>query len=245
MYTIHREYRKVLNLRWLTYFMTASYLSYFTLVVLSERLSTGSWIYLENKRIVQAGLLLVAGVLAFRKNRSPASLAGAWLLATVGTAPLFPFEEMIEIWRHLPLPLSALLWPAQLSHFFMLPLFFTFFALQPRPLFRSPIGWILIFTPVLGPIGWGVFKLWQRIYFPVASIEVPLLILGLTGAAILFFGFGGLIALAINYRRLSEVTVQRKFRVFVLGSWLGVCGRNFSRPIDIFSGGVVFCLSRL
>ena len=63
---------------------------------------------LEPKRFVQFFLLLLALVLIFYRPRDRVVQIGAWLMAGVGSAPVFPGDEMTAIWRELPVLLARL-----------------------------------------------------------------------------------------------------------------------------------------
>ena len=176
---------------------------------------------LEPKRYVQGGLLLFAAVLIFLGTHEPVRLVGAWLLASIGTAPLFPDAEMTAIWRGLPTMVGALLWIPQLSHFMLLPLFFTFFALLPRSLFKANWPWTILWLPALLITAWGAPRLYVQIYHPSLVQEFPAWVRFVLGAGVILYGGGGLAALVTNYRR-SGVQVRARFRVLIFGVFVGL-----------------------
>src|SRR5688572_7108707 len=147
---------------------------------------------LERKRHVQGALLVFALVLIFLRTHEPAGLVGAWFLASIGTAPLFPDAEMTAIWRGLPTLPGALLWIPQFSHLMLLPLFFTFFALLPRPLFKTRWLWVIVWSPALLVAAWASPRLYEQIYHPPLVQELPAWIRFVIGACVITYCGGGL-----------------------------------------------------
>lgn len=176
---------------------------------------------LERKRYVQCGLLLFALALFFLRTQEPVRLVAAWLLASIGTAPLFPEAEMTAVWRGLPTLAGALLWIPQISHLMLLPLFFTFFALLPRPLFKARWAWVLVWSPALLVTAWASLRLYAQIYDPPLVQELPAWIRFVIGAGAIIYCGGGLIALLINYRS-SVLQDRTRFRMLVVGAFVGL-----------------------
>jgi len=128
---------------------------------------------------------------------------------------------MMAIWRHLPLPLGAVLWIPQVSHFMLLPLFFTFHAAMPRLLFRQAWKWFLVWTPPVLVSAWGIIKLFRSVYYPPHFTTVPEWLLFVVGLIILVYGLGGLAALILNFILLTDPSARRRMRVMVVGSLIG------------------------
>lgn len=200
----------------------AAFLLYFGVLLYSECGQAGqSWRNLERKRYVQATILLAAAAFISRRPADPRAQVGALFLAAVGTAPLFPHEEMRTVWRELPAALGAILWIPQFTHFMILPLFLTFHAMLPRPFFRGRWRWILVWLPALLACGWGVNGLYQRVYHPPYPHDPPGWYLFIVGLTVLLYGFGGLAALLVNYLRLRTPKDRRRMRVITFGSIIG------------------------
>jgi len=177
---------------------------------------------LERKRYVQFILLLLALVLVWKGAEKPAVRIGAWLLAAIGTAPLFPDAEMTAIWRNLPVWLGIVLWIPQVSHLMLLPLFFTFFALFPRRLFHRLWPWLVVWAPAIGLSAWWFPHVYEHIYHPPVLAEVPAWFRFTIGGAILAYGGGALAALVLNYCRLPISDERRRMRVLVAGGFVGL-----------------------
>src|SRR5262245_567463 len=176
---------------------------------------------LERKRYVQGGLLVLAAVLIFLGTLEPVRLIAAWLLASIGTAPLFPEAEMTAVWRGLPTLMGALLWIPQFSHLMLLPLFFTFFALLPRPLFKLKWPWGIVWLPALLVAVWESPRLYEQIYHPPLVQELPVWLRFVLGLGVIVYCAGGLAAFYINYRR-SEVENRAHFQMLIFGSFVGL-----------------------
>lgn len=129
--------------------------------------------WFEQKRAVQGVLLLTALILALAKTSNPTALTGALLLAGIGTAPAFPESEMTAIWRNLPAPVGAILWIPQCVHLLLLPLLFTFFAMIPKSLFVTMLGWLIMWTPGGLLAAWTLSRMHQHIYHPGTQEDLP------------------------------------------------------------------------
>lgn len=193
----------------------------FEIPIVLGRQSSDPLAPLERKRYVQCGLLVFAVVLIFLRTREPARLIGVWLLASIGTAPLFPDAEMTAIWRSLPILLGALLWIPQISHLMLLPLFFTFFAMLPRPLFKAKWPWVIVWSPALLVAAWASPRLYEQIYHPPLVQELPAWLRFALGAGVMLYCGGGLVALLINYRR-SAIQNRARFQMLVFGAFVGL-----------------------
>jgi len=177
---------------------------------------------LERKRYVQFFLLLLALFLAYVRPRQVVAMIGAWFLAGIGTAPVFPGAEMTAIWRELPVLLGAALWVPQLTHLMLLPLLFTFFALFPRRLFRSRWPWFIVWGPAVMVAVWSFPQIYDHIYRPPVLEDLPPWLRFVLGMAILSYGGGALIALLVNCRRLTEPGDRKRVRVMAAGAVLGL-----------------------
>ena len=176
---------------------------------------------LERKRFVQFFVLLLALVLAFRRPHERVAQIAALFLAAVGTAPLFPGTEMTAFWRNLPFPLGAALWIPQITHLMLLPLFFTLFAVFPRCLFRGFWPWVVIWSPAVVAATWWFPHVYEHIYHPPVTLDLPVWFRFAIGLSVLVYGCGGLIALVLNFCRLPERQDRRRMRVLLVGTLIG------------------------
>ena len=177
---------------------------------------------LETKRFVQFFFLLLALILVFLRPRDRVAQIGALLLAAVGTAPVFPGDEMTAVWRELPALLGAMLWIPEITHIMLLPLFFTLFAVFPKRLFRTGWPWVVVWTPALILTGYWAPHIYDHIYHPPVLIDLPRWFRFVIGLAVLIYGGGTLAALALNYHRLPEMKDRRSIRVLVVGASVGL-----------------------
>src|SRR2546428_592471 len=95
------------------------------------------------------GLFPAALAVDFPRPRDLRVRTGPWSRATASTSIIPPIPGFAATWKHLPAPLGALLWVAAASDALFPAIFFTFFAVFPRPLFRRRLAWALVWTPAL------------------------------------------------------------------------------------------------
>ena len=168
--------------------------------------------------------LILALVIALRRPADRLALLGAWFLATVSILDVTLPYGLAATWRRQPLPLGALMWFPAVSSSLAAPLLFTFFAVFPHPLFRARWAWFVALGPgalVAPGVGYYFFRI---VYLPEWATGVPESFLGML-VVIPLYVLAGMIALVLNYRRLSDVNERRRVRVLVIGSlvgWLGV-----------------------
>lgn len=180
-----------------------------------------AWMILFGIRGAQLAMLLLAFVIAFSRPHDFVGRLGALFLAAGAVGwPVVPYG-MAATWRHLPPLVGGLLWIAEVGAAAATPLFFTFFAIFPRPLFRARWAWALVWLPGLGVISVFILHYYRMVYQPGSVTGLPdwalPAILAVGGAYIL----SGLLALVANYRRLEDVNERRRMRVLVVGSVVG------------------------
>ncbi len=163
-------------------------------------------------------MLVLALVVAFRRPGDPIARIGALFLATAAIFIFPPFYGLASTWRHLPAPLGILLWVSRVSFLLFPGIFFTFFAVFPRTLFRARWAWGLVWTPVVLGAALIFHAELRLVYQP----ERALASLAFRNHPAFFAVFvcyvlGGLAALVMNYRRLEDVNERRRVRVLLVG----------------------------
>ncbi len=166
--------------------------------------------------------LVIAFVVAFRRPHDLVARIGAWFLASAAIFIFPPVPGIGAAWRHLPVPLGALLWIAFLSGSVFPAIFFTFFAIFPRPLLHQRWIWGLVWAPSLVataaflPVNYALVYHQQPSVIPEPFLSVPV-----SFAVFGCYVLGGLIVLVVNYRRLKDINERRRVRVLVVGSVVG------------------------
>jgi len=167
--------------------------------------------------------LLLAFVVAFSRSHDSVALLGSWLLAAISTLGE-PWYASAAPWRHLPAPIGILLWIAFASGLLVAVIFFTFFAVFPRKLFRSrwplPVAWTLGLVAALPDF----LDVYQRVYAPKHVTGIWDKVFSVPFPSWLVFLAAGLIALAVNYRRLEDLNEKRRIRVLAVGTSVGSLG---------------------
>ncbi len=174
-------------------------------------------------RSVQFVTLVLAVVVALRRPFDLSARVGAWLLATVAVYSIaLPFGIAAN-WRALPLVLGLVLWVPFLSSLATGTVLFTFFALFPRPIVRSGWVWLLTWLPVAAMLPLQLQFGLASVYRPGQSGE---LVDWTTPQVVMSAGYvlAALAVLGVGYRRLDDVTQQRRVRVLVVGSTIAATG---------------------
>jgi hypothetical protein len=166
--------------------------------------------------------LVIAFVIAFRRPHDLVARIGACFLATAAIFMFPPVPGIASAWRHLPAPLGALLWIANVSGVVFPAIFFTFFAIFPRPLFRRHWIWCLVWAPSLLLVTSSFLPVqYALIYQQPSAVPKPFLNVPISFAVFGCYVLGGLIVLVMNYRRLKDINERRRVRVLVVGSVVG------------------------
>jgi len=172
---------------------------------------------------------------------------GALLLASIacGAPPtasqLLPWPAgLAGTWRHLPVPVGALLWPACLSVITIGAIMFSFFAVFPRPVIRRARIWIAALIPATAVAAWLGCYLMVVVYQPERALDLSpprwLAIAGL--ASIPAYHVAGIAMLVWNYRRLTDLNERRRVRVLLAGiASAGVGLVIFVAPIVVMDVG--------
>lgn len=173
-------------------------------------------------RGAQLVLLVLAFFIAFSRPHEFVGRLGALFLAGWATGwPQVPYG-MAATWRHLPALVGGLLWIAEVGAVAGTPLFFTFFAIFPRALFRARWAWGLVWLPGIGAISVSILHYYRLVYQPGRATGIPDWALPALLSVGVAYIFSGLLALVANYRRLEEVNERRRMRVLVVGSVVGL-----------------------
>jgi hypothetical protein len=104
-------------------------------------------------------------------------------------------------------------------------LFFTFWAIFPRKLFRSRWAWVLVWAPVALYLPLFANFTYRMVYQPERSTGQPLWFFASTFFTGLPYMVGALVALVVNYRRLKDLDERRRVRLLVAGWGVGVLAR--------------------
>ena len=167
--------------------------------------------------------LMLALVVAFSRPHDSTALLGAWVFASTTTGGL-PGYGLAAAWRQAPALLGALLWIPALSTALRAPLCLTFFSLFPRRLFRSPWPLRLVWLVGIGLALPDTLFVYRMVYQPEHTSGTSQVMHSATEILRNLFFVGGLIALAVNYRRLDDRNERRRVRVLVLGTLVAVLG---------------------
>ena len=164
--------------------------------------------------------LVLALVVVYRRPDDRVARIGALLLASIACSSVAEWPEgLAGTWRHLPVIIGMLLWPACLSTIAVGPIAFAFFALFPRPIIRRRWVWVAALIPG------AIVTAWAGTYF-VLVVYRPDLSVALfrpdwfTIAGPLSFPayFGvGVVMLLSNYRQSADLTDRRRVRVLLWG----------------------------
>jgi hypothetical protein len=118
------------------------------------------------------------------------------------------------MWRDWPFWYQLLLWAANVLSGLSLGVWFTFFALFPRPSFQSTWVWILGWTPILAVTLLLNYQVWHFAYSPKNMIPSDWMSLVFAACWVTYLP-GSFAMLAVKYRRLKYETEKRRVRLFV------------------------------
>ena len=168
-------------------------------------------------RGIQAALLALALVIAWKQPHDLGASAGAWLLATCAVYNIVPPTRLTEVWRDLPAPVEFALWIPYLSSMAAGAIFATFYTVFPRrvPNWRLILG--VVWVPTLLLLALKAFDRIQMMYAPQDPPLPPSLTWLNTPANLLFVALGAVVMMR-NYRMLSSETERRRIRVVLVSS---------------------------
>jgi len=166
---------------------------------------------------VQGLALALALFIVLKRPDDAVARMGAWVLATVGVFKIVLPGRIGAVWQSLPAPVAALLWIPHVSDLAVAAVLFTFFASFPRRMIRSTAAWVALWTPMVLALVGPVRYAFDMLYAPIRATPFAYQgqILTIATAA---YTVGGLTALTVNYRRLTDVNERRRVKVLVIGA---------------------------
>ncbi|HXY42260.1 MAG TPA: PDZ domain-containing protein, partial [Vicinamibacteria bacterium] len=171
---------------------------------------------------VRLPALAMALLLVWRRPRDPQALLAAWLLATFATSREVPPEGMAATWMRLPGPVAAVLWiPYASGLAFGGAILLTFTTAFPRPLFRRPWIYPLLWPPALAVLAWLVPVLARAVATGRTGPGDLQHVLRILPVNVLYLACS-LTALIVGYRRLTDSNERRRVRVVVAGASVGL-----------------------
>lgn len=176
--------------------------------------STGAGMVLLLNILGQFTGLAVACFLAFLRPKHPLACIGALFLAIYSSAVFIPWDGFNFLWRHSPSWYQVLLWGVGILNSLGLGVFFTFFALFPRPSFRNKWIWVPVWAPILLLSLVFNYQVWHYIYSPENMIPSAWMSMMLASFWLTYLP-GSFILLGVKYRRLDE-TEKRRVRLIVV-----------------------------
>lgn len=181
---------------------------------------TRAGLTLAMMRAMQAALLALAFVIAWKQPHDLGALVGAWLLASLGVFSIVLPTRLSVVWRDLPAPLELALWPPYLSSVCAGAVLATFFTVFPE---RAP-RWRLILGIVWGLtlpfVALSAYDQLQVMYSPNQA-PLPSAMTWSTLPANLLSVVIGAVVMVRNYRRLSSETERRRVRLVLASSCVG------------------------
>jgi tRNA A-37 threonylcarbamoyl transferase component Bud32 len=160
--------------------------------------------------------LAIACFMAFVRPRHLLACIGALFLAIYSTVVFIPFAGLATMWRHSPFWCQVLLWGANALNSLGLGVWFTFFALFPRPSFHHRWIWVLVWTPMLALSLVVNYEGWHFIYSPQNMIPSAWMS-AVLAASYLTYLPGSFVMVAVKYWRLRDQTEKRRLRLIFAG----------------------------
>jgi hypothetical protein len=170
------------------------------------------------------GLLLLATafLIAFSRPRDSLARLGALALATLSGSLSnwtgFPVG-CAAVWRALPFAIGALLWVPTVCTYLVGPILLTFFGSFPRTLVRPRWAWAVIWLPAACLVPAQLHDAWLVVYRPAEAFGNlrPEWIFFLAVRLYGLYALLSLLALAVNYFRLTDLNDRRRLRVLFVG----------------------------
>jgi hypothetical protein len=171
-------------------------------------------------RLAQAVTLLLGIAVAFRRSSQLSALLGSLFLGSLGTVSLVLPMRLGVFWQALPEPAESLLWLPFTTSAAGGPLFFAFASVFPHRIW--PSKWIAVaLIPSLTAPAWHLHvgrQLMQDLGPPIGLHDgAPLVFVVNALYAALAIGL-----LAAHWRTAETLTDQRRIRVLIVGTGIGV-----------------------
>src|SRR5579885_1281427 len=176
--------------------------------------STGEGMVLLLNLFGQFTALAVACFLAFLRPKHALACTGALFLAVYATAVFHRYDGYDSVWRQWPVWYQGLLWATLVLNSVGLGIWFTFFALFPRPSFHNRWIWAAAWTPMVALAIIFNYQVWHYIYGPENMIPSAWISAILAACWIAYIP-GSFAMLAVKYWRLPDETERRRVRLFV------------------------------
>ncbi len=164
--------------------------------------------------------LIFSFVVIYSRPDDRVARLGALLLASIGcaSAPIWP-SGLAGTWRHLPVLVGALLWPACISSVAVGPIMFSFFAVFPRTVIHRRWIWIAALTPAAIVTAWVGAYLMLVVYQPERSLDLyqPDWFTVVGPLSFPAYFAAGIAMLVWNYRRLTDLNERRRIRLLFFG----------------------------
>ncbi len=180
-------------------------------------LETGPGSFLLLTLGVQCLALVLGLFIVLKRPDDTTARMGALVLATAGVFKIVLPSRIGAVWVALPAPVGALLWIPHISDLAVAAVLFTFFASFPRRMIQSTRVWVALWTPMVLALVGPVRYAFDMLYAPqrATAFAYQGQILTLATAA---YTVGGLTALMVNYRRLTDVNERRRVKILVIGA---------------------------
>jgi len=179
-------------------------------------------------RLVQFISLALGFVVVFRRPFDFGARLGGWLLATFGVYCIALPYRIADVWRAMPLPIGAVLWPPLASTLVLPALLLSFFLCFPQRDLRSNAAWLAIWCPAVIIAGSHLRFLLTVVYRPETG-RFPADWFGWRlGGWIGYLGAAAVVAF-VKFRRAGRME-RRRIGVMLLG---GGCGAVAGGPIAL------------
>jgi eukaryotic-like serine/threonine-protein kinase len=170
-------------------------------------------------RGVQLVSLLLGFLVVFRRPFDAGARLGGWLLATIGVLCItFPYR-LAAVWASVPTIAGAALWLPFSSSFSLPALLLSFFLAFPRPMLRSRLAWVAVWTPAVIVLSGHLSFFYLAVYHPADPRQMPFWFERRWVVWIGYLVSAAVVAL-VAYRR-AELTERRRLGVMLLGGGAG------------------------
>jgi len=214
-----------------------------TVIPLTVRPLARQWGIPDTSYLVgSAGLGLSLGLgilLLWRGPPGLTTLIGGWLLMSLGCMflPRLP-NSLSPLWRDLPAPIEALLWPAAISSMASHVLLLVFTALVPRPLL-SRVQLASAAIPGVAITAYFALLIMMVVYSPTVAQHLPHPAWFLVGGPLSYpvYFVGCALLLMRSARSAADATDRRRAQTLLNGTIFGGAGLLLFALGVLFEGG--------